>query len=226
MADALLILQGVTLGAEDEAVLFQDFQWTLHRGERIQVVAEGGSGASSLLRLAVGLAHPREGKVLLNGTPLAPHLFEHPFINRGHVGWIPEEKGLIQNMSLLANVALPLAFIKGLAGQKAEAAALEALHSAGLEAFALQRPHLMGPREHWLGALVRASLLKPELWLVDRPKTKLDRRTRTTARKLLAEAAEDPKVTMVIVGEGDWAPDLNWTKLKLDRTGLSPEEPS
>ena len=48
--------------------------FTVQRGEIVFIVGGNGSGKSTFMRLLVGLYPPREGRILVNGQPLAPQL--------------------------------------------------------------------------------------------------------------------------------------------------------
>lgn len=140
--------------------------------------------------------------MVLDGIPLGPYTFDHPFLKRGGLGWVPTEGGLLVNLSLLANVALPLRFLRGQSRDRAEACARECLEKAGLASRAELRPHALEPRERWLGALMRAAVTKPTLWLLDQPPGKLEARERTCAERLILEAAEDPATAFLVAGNG------------------------
>jgi ATP-binding cassette subfamily F protein 3 len=55
----------VTVGFAGKPPLIRDFDWTLHRGERVGLVGPNGAGKTSLLRALLGRAKPREGYVEL-----------------------------------------------------------------------------------------------------------------------------------------------------------------
>lgn len=222
MADPLLVFEGVALRSEEGKVVFRDLDWSLERGAKVRVRAASGQDASVLLRLASGLALPQEGRVILDGVPLGPYTFDHPFLARGAVGWVPREGGLLANQTLLANVALPLLFTKRMGRSDAESLASRALEEAGIPDLAGHRPHTLDPGERWLGALIRAALMTPELWLVDQPPGMLTRRIQETASALLERAASSSSA-MLIVGEASWLPRTSMQALGLDNGRLKIE---
>ena len=109
----LLRLEGVSLEGSDGRMVFQNLNWSLPPGGRVRLHAPSGAGTSALLRLCAGLADPQEGRVLLDEVSLSSHAFAHPFLKEGGIGWVPRDKGLLDNLSLWANVALPLRFLRG-----------------------------------------------------------------------------------------------------------------
>ena len=170
----LLRLEALTLRNREGRTVFRDLELRLEAGERVHVQAAPGTGGTALLRLAAGLTQPQEGRVLLEGVALGPYTVDHPFLTGGGLGWVPTEGGLLANLSLSANVALPLRFLRGHSRVQAEEMALEGLERAGLGALAGLRPHALEPRERWMGALVRAALTRPRLWLLDKPPGRLE----------------------------------------------------
>lgn len=223
MAESLLVFAGVALRSEEGRVLFHGLDWSLDPGAKVDIRIASGGDASALLRLAAGLAHPQEGRVVLDGTPFGPYSFDHPFLHRGALGWVPREGGLLVNQSLLANVALPLMFTKRMGRAGAESLATKALVEAGLSEVADQRPHVLDPRERWLGALVRAHLMEPELWLVDQPPGALNRRMRDSASAILERAAAST-AAMVVVGDDSWIPGSAMQGIGLENGRLVPGE--
>lgn len=201
--DDLLRLEGVSLESDEGRMVFRKLHWSLPPGGRARFHAPSTAVTSALLRLCAGLSDPQEGQVILNGIPFSPHAFGHPFLREGGIGWVPQERGLLSNLSLCANVALPLRFLRGHPRPRAEELAREWLEAAGLSARAQDRPHALEPRECWLGAVVRAAALEPRLWLLDRPPSGLTQRERAHASRILREAAAKPETAFLIAGDAD-----------------------
>ena len=202
MADIVRI-EGVSLESIEGRMVFQNLDWSLAAGGRARIYAPSGAGATALLRLCAGLADPQEGRVILDGVPLSPYAFGHPFLKQGGIGWIPKDGGLLVNQSLCANVALPLRFLRGHPRARAEEIAMAWLESAGLAAHACDRPHALEPVERWLGALVRAAASEASLWLLNQPPSSLDQRERSQVERILQHAGANPETAFVIVGNAD-----------------------
>lgn len=199
----ILRLEGVNLDNAEGRSIFQALEWSLEAGARARIHGAPGAGCSALLRLCAGLADPDDGRVILDGIPFSAYAFSHPFLKKGGLGWVPMEGGLLVNLSLCANVALPLRFLRGHSKPQAETTALEMLEAVGLAHRAQARPHVLEPRERWLGALARAAAVEPDLWLLDQPPSLLDSQDRARAGQLLRKAAAKPECSFVMVGQAD-----------------------
>jgi predicted ABC-type transport system involved in lysophospholipase L1 biosynthesis ATPase subunit len=223
MADSVLVFEDIHLRSEEGKAIFNGLQWSMPRNANINLRVTSGGDATSLLKLAAGLIHPQKGRVLLDGVPLTPYSFDHPFLQRGALGWVPREGGLLVNQNLRANVALPLMFTKRMGRTEAEAVAAKALEQAGLAEAADHRPHALDPRERWLGALVRASVMEPELWLVDQPLQDLESTMQEAAAIILDRAAASP-ASMVVVGDESWIPWMSMQTIRLGNGRLIAED--
>ena len=202
MDEPLLAFEGVGLRSRGGRPVLDGLDWQVPRGARVRIAAERGAGSSALLRLAAGLAHPSSGRVVLDGVPLDPYRFDHPFLRRGSVAWVPENGGLVANLTLLQNVALPLRFVKGMGLAVAERAALEVLQNLGLSEQAPLRPAALTARDRHLGVLARSALAAAELWLCDLPLDGLHGEGLEVALRLVEEALATTGATLLVVGEG------------------------
>jgi ABC-type polar amino acid transport system ATPase subunit len=169
-----------------------------------------------LLRLCAGLAHAEHGRVLLEGVAHEAHRFDHPFLRRGALAWIPEDGGLIANLTLLQNVALPLRFILGCSAEEAERTGLAMLERLDLADHAHLRPHALDRRERLIGALARSVAMGAELWLLDRPLEDLGSSVFSRSLTVLREALEAPAATLLVVGEGAQYTRFSPTVLRLE----------
>ena len=56
-----------------EKYIFQNFNFTIHKGERLAVVGVNGAGKSTLVKLMTGLFAPTEGEITINGQPIGAY---------------------------------------------------------------------------------------------------------------------------------------------------------
>src|SRR6266542_2985220 len=81
----------------------------VRRGELMLIHGASGSGKTTLLAVLGGLLLPTSGEVWLDGEPIS-RLRDHQRaeIRRRKVGYVFQDFGLIEGMSVLDNVLLPL----------------------------------------------------------------------------------------------------------------------
>lgn len=203
-----LAFRSIVLRSPEGEPVFQGLSWELPKQHRIRLDPGGAPGATALLRLATGLAVPERGEVLLEGQPHRGGGSMHSSLALGRVGWVPTHGGLLVNLSLLANVALPLRAVGGLPRATAEAEARLWLKKAGLLAVADRRPHTLDPVQAWLTALARTAASRPALWLVDRPPSFLAEDEADWARRLLQDGLAAGDAALVVDPPDGWAEDI------------------
>jgi putative ABC transport system ATP-binding protein len=134
---------------------------SLHAGELVALVGPSGSGKTTLLNLLCGWERPDAGR--LSG-PTAPGDRAPPW---GEVAVVPQDLGLVDELSVAENVQLPLWLAGQSGGGRAEAAAL--LEQLGLARHRDRLPAEVSLGERQRVALARAMVVGPRLLLADEP---------------------------------------------------------
>ncbi len=141
-------------------------------GDAVSVVGPSGSGKSSLLAIVGGIERPSSGTVRVDGQDLG-RLDEDGLavFRRERIGILFQAFHLIQTMTALENVALPLE----LAGAAdAFGRAEVALDEVGLATRQHHYPGQLSGGEQQRVALARALVNEPRLLLADEPTGNLD----------------------------------------------------
>lgn len=131
------------------------------------LMGPSGSGKSTLLNVAGGLEAPTKGTVHLFGNSLhgmAPEARTALRLTR--VGYVFQEYNLIQPLTALENVALPLE-LTGVGRSDAKRRALAALSQVGLEHVTEQLPGTLSGGEQQRTAIARALVIPRGLLLGD-----------------------------------------------------------
>jgi putative ABC transport system ATP-binding protein len=175
MPDPAISLENVnlTLGSgEARAHILKDICLTIAKGETVALLGPSGSGKSTLLMTMAGLEAPDSGSVRVNGQRL--ELFSEDALARfrgAHIGVVFQAFHLIQTLTALENVAIPLE----LAGaDNAFARAGEALDQVGLAGRLRHYPAQMSGGEQQRVALARALVANPAILVADEPTGNLD----------------------------------------------------
>ncbi|HEY1386837.1 MAG TPA: betaine/proline/choline family ABC transporter ATP-binding protein [Dongiaceae bacterium] len=152
----------------------RDVSLDVAEGEIFIVMGLSGSGKSTLLRCLSRLIEPTAGQVLFEGRDLLT-AGEREMINirRHRMGMVFQNFALLPHLSVLQNVAFPLA-IQGVSRSKRLARAREVIELVGLKGRELSYPReLSGGQQQRVG-IARSLAVGPELWFLDEPFSALD----------------------------------------------------
>jgi len=90
-----------------EAHILQGVSLTVGEGEVVTLIGRNGAGKTTTLRSIMGIARPRRGHVRLRGEDITA-LETHDIAQRG-IAWIPEERRVLPNLTVLENLRLAAA---------------------------------------------------------------------------------------------------------------------
>ena len=158
-------------------------------GSFVAVVGRSGCGKSTLLNLAGAMDFPTAGRVLVDGVATSP-LGDAALtrLRREKVGFIFQSFQLIQTLTVLENVELPLLLAGRTDGAVAARDRLARVDLAGLE----QRlPHQLSGGQMQRVAIARALVHSPRLLLADEPTGNLDSATGDAILDLLRRLPAD-----------------------------------
>ena len=127
-------------GLESEVRALDGVSLTIERGEFVAVVGQSGSGKSTMMNVLGCLDVPTYGAYHLDGVDVQ-ELSDRALsrIRNRQIGFIFQQYNLIQNLSVLENVELPLIY-QGVDPIDRRDMALEALDRVGLSERAKHKP--------------------------------------------------------------------------------------
>ncbi len=86
------------------AHILQGVSFTIARGEVVALVGRNGAGKSTTMKAVMGLVPPAGGDVRFDGRPIAGR---EPFeIARAGVGYVPEERRIFAELTVIENLAV------------------------------------------------------------------------------------------------------------------------
>ena len=195
-----ILLQDVHLNLSSlagEVNILRGISLAVAKGEALGVVGPSGGGKSTMMMVIAGLEQASSGQVRTAGVDLGG-LDEDQLalFRRDHVGIVFQDFHLIQTMTALENVAVPLEFA-GLtdAFDRAE----EGLKAVGLGHRLTHYPGQLSGGEQQRVALARAFAAQPTILLADEPTGNLDGKTGETVMDLLFELHEKAGATMLLI---------------------------
>ncbi|QQZ27757.1 ATP-binding cassette domain-containing protein [Thiothrix subterranea] len=184
----LQILRGVSLAIDT--------------GESVAITGLSGSGKSTLLGLLAGLDLPTSGTVMLFGQNLdGLDEDQRAALRLGRVGFVFQSFHLLENLTALENVMLPLEL--GAAVNARAQLATEALQQVGLAERLSHYPNQLSGGEQQRVALARAFVTRPQILFADEPTGNLDRATGHEISELLFALQEKFQTTLVLVTHDD-----------------------
>ena len=198
MSEAFIRYANVRKSFGDKAVL-RGVDLEIGRGETVVVLGGSGSGKSVLLRHAIGLHKPDEGRIWVDGQEIT-ELSEANLVEpRKKVGMLFQAGALFDSMNVLDNVAYALrehtdwdeTRVRDRVGQVLDLVELENVQE-------LMPSDLSGGMRKRV-ALARSIALEPRALLYDEPTTGLDPITSTAINKLIRNLQSRLGVTSIVV---------------------------
>jgi branched-chain amino acid transport system ATP-binding protein len=148
-----------------EAHILQGVSLRLDEGEVVTLIGRNGAGKTTTLRSVMGIARPSRGRVTLRGEDLTRRA-THEIARRG-IAWVPEERRILPNLTVLENLRL------GLLGRPGGAApgALDEVfdYFPRLRERVEQRGRFLSGGEQQMLAIARGLVARPSVMLVDEP---------------------------------------------------------
>ena len=164
-------------GLESEVRALDGVSLDVEKGEFVAVVGQSGSGKSTMMNVLGCLDIPTRGDYFLDGVDVR-ELSDKELsrIRNKQIGFIFQQYNLIQNLTVLENVELPLIY-QGIDPIDRRELAMEALGRVGLADRAQHKPTQMSGGQQQRVAIARAISTHPPIIMADEPTGALDSRT-------------------------------------------------
>lgn len=139
------------------------------KSEVLGLLGRNGMGKSTLLKSIMGIVPPKleKGKIYFKKRDLTA-LEAHQIARQG-IGYVPEERRIFPQLSVLENLSVGLDVLGKSAGEKKTALAEIYSHFPGLAERTHQAGESLSGGEQQMLAIARAMLMKPDLILMDEP---------------------------------------------------------
>ena len=164
-------------GLESEVRALDGVSLTVETGEFLAIVGQSGSGKSTMMNVLGCLDIPTRGDYYLEGTDVRELTDkELSLIRNKEIGFIFQQYNLIQSLTVLENVELPLIY-QGINADDRYDMDMEALERVGLAGRVKHKPTEMSGGQQQRVAIARAIATKPPIIMADEPTGALDSRT-------------------------------------------------
>jgi len=171
----------------------------LNAGEITAVVGPSGCGKSTLLYLLGLLDRPEKGSIFFKGQEVGHSSEEvRTQLRNEEIGFVFQFHFLIQELTVLENVALPLQK-SGMAKAEAHQSASALLEKLGMSSMQGRHAHKLSGGERQRVAIARALANQPSILLADEPTGNLDSHNSDTVFNLMLQLAKEKNVGVLIV---------------------------
>jgi len=148
-----------------EAHILQGVSLVVGEGEVVTMIGRNGAGKTTTLLSIMGIVPARRGAVRLGGQDIT-RLATHEIVQRG-IGWVPEERRVLPNLTVLENLRLGMMAVPGGGGEQRLEEALA--YFPRLRERIEQRGRFLSGGEQQMLAIARGLVARPKIMLVDEP---------------------------------------------------------
>lgn len=208
MAKALISLQEIrksyVLGDQTVHAL-KKIDLDIHQGEYVALMGPSGSGKSTLMNIIGCLDTPTAGKYWLNQKEVSQMSdIELSKVRNDEIGFVFQTFNLLNRLSSLENVALPLVYA-GVSQKERLERARETLNKVGLGNRLDHKPNELSGGQRQRVAVARALINNPSLLLADEPTGNLDTQTSYEIMGLFEEIHAGGNTIVLVTHEEDIA---------------------
>lgn len=182
----MIRVKNVALRYQDGPEVLSDLSFTLAPGSFHFLTGRSGAGKSTLLRMLYLNHRPARGRIEMFGRDVAALSRDELTAVRQRIGVVFQDYRLIEHLTVLQNVALPLA-ISGRPESQYASNVAELLDWVGLGDKLHHHPSVLSGGEQQQVALARAVIGNPQVLLADEPTGSVDAEIATRLMGLLIE---------------------------------------
>jgi ABC-2 type transport system ATP-binding protein len=165
--------------------VLKDVSFTATSEKTMGLLGRNGHGKTTAIKVIMGIIYADNGDVLLDGAP----------INRNDVklGYLPEERGLYQNVKVLEQMVY-FAKLRGMRGKQAKKSALELLEKLEMTEYIKSEAITLSKGNQQKIQLAVTLLNDPDILILDEPFSGLDPVNSRLLQELIEENARKNKL--------------------------------
>lgn len=175
------------------------------QGDYVSIIGPSGSGKSTLMNILGCLDTPSSGLYYLDGKEVSDYSDDELAVIRNEkIGFIFQQYNLLQRLSAIENVELPLIY-RGIHQAERRKIAKSMLEEVGLGDKLDNKPTELSGGQQQRVAIARALAGQPPVLLADEPTGALDSKSGDDVVKLLGELHEKGKTIVIITHNNEIA---------------------
>lgn len=180
-----------------------DINLVVEKGEFVAIMGPSGSGKSTLMNIIGLLDRPSQGVFLLDSRNVSKlRNRSRAKARREKIGYIFQSFNLLNRMTVIENVALPLAYKRTSATKRLNRAS-EILEKVGLKNREYYLPRQLSGGQIQRVAIARALIAKPSILIADEPTGNLDTASSKVIMDLLKEIHEGGNTIIMVTHNPD-----------------------
>lgn len=190
---------------ENEVRALDHVNLEIGRGEFVAIIGQSGSGKSTLMNMLGCLDIPTSGTYILDGVDVSTLSDdEQADIRNNEIGFIFQGFNLIQNLTALKNVELPLIY-RGVPPKERMELSQKALEIVGLSKRQNHKPSEMSGGQQQRVAIARAIAQAPPIILADEPTGNLDSGSTKEIMEILRKLHKEGRTVILITHDNEIA---------------------
>lgn len=184
---------------QEKVIALDNIDLDIYKGEILCIFGTSGSGKSTLLNMLAGLEKPTKGSVFIGKTDITKlDESQLAIFRQRHIGFVFQSYNLLNIMTSLENVAMPLMF-KGVDKKTRTKAAKKMLCEVGLENRMNHKPNQMSGGQQQRVGIARAFVGNPKIVFADEPTGNLDSKTTIEVMELMCKMCREHNQTIILV---------------------------
>lgn len=186
----------------------QDVNAVINRGEIITVIGPSGTGKSTLMRCINRLEAPTGGRIVAFGEDTGSRKTDLRLLRR-RMGMVFQSFNLFGHLTVIENVILAPAVLKGISRQQAYDNGMRLLRMVGMAEKALNYPDELSGGQKQRVAIARTLAMEPEMVLFDEPTSALDPTMVGEVLSVMKRLAPEGLTMMIVTHEMRFAREIS-----------------
>ena len=179
--------------------VLKDISINVNKGDFIAIMGPSGAGKTTLLNIMSTLDKQTSGEVMLDGIDVSKvKNKELSKLRREKIGFIFQDYNLLDNMTLMNNIALPLALGKK-KSKEIEEKVINIAKKFGLENHLDKYPYQLSGGQKQRGAAARSLITNPAVIFADEPTGALDSKSAYELLDSLEKVNKENNATIIMI---------------------------
>lgn len=171
----------------------------VEKSEFLAIMGPSGSGKTTLLNILSTIDKPSSGKVLFDGKDLCSIKSEElARFRRDKIGFVFQDFNLLDNMTIMDNIALPLALNK-INHRDITSKVNELASFFGIEQQLVKYPYQLSGGQKQRAAAARALIMNPSVIFADEPTGALDSKSSAELLECFRKLNNEYGTTIIMV---------------------------